>query len=157
MGGILDVGGEFLDRGEKTESRPNLSPSTNTLICLTELMLTFNNFSFNSSYFLQTKGVAMGTYMGPSYARLFVGYVEQSLFCCYTGTIPHFLLCYIDDCISTASCSHKELEQVINFTNTFHPNFKFTWTISDSSLFFLDPSVSISGDHLETDIYFKPT
>eukprot|EP00061_Rhincodon_typus_P004611 g23000.t1 len=111
--------------------RPNQSPSTDTLICLTGLALTLNNFSFNSSHFLQTKGVAMGTQMGPSYACLFVRYVEQSLFCCYTGTIPNLFLRYIDDCIGAATCSHKELEQFIHFTNTFHPNLKFTWTISD--------------------------
>eukprot|EP00061_Rhincodon_typus_P004880 g23653.t1 len=40
--------------------RPNQSPSTDTLICLTELVLTLK-VSFNSSHFLQTKGVAMGT------------------------------------------------------------------------------------------------
>eukprot|EP00061_Rhincodon_typus_P006422 g27049.t1 len=67
-----------------------------------------------------------GTMLG---ACLFAGYVEQSLFRCYTGTIPYLFLRYIDDCISAASCPHKELEQFINFTNTFHPNFKFTWTI----------------------------
>eukprot|EP00061_Rhincodon_typus_P013551 g39989.t1 len=32
-----------------------------------------------------TKGVAMGSCMGPSYACLFIGYVEQSLFRSYTG------------------------------------------------------------------------
>eukprot|EP00061_Rhincodon_typus_P003863 g21152.t1 len=112
--------------------RPDQSPSTNTLIRLTELILTLNNFSFSSSHFLQTKGVAMGTHMGPSYACLFVGYVEQSLFRSSTGTIPHLFLCYIDDCINAASCFHVELEQFINFTNTFHPNLKFTWTISDT-------------------------
>eukprot|EP00061_Rhincodon_typus_P012213 g37804.t1 len=101
--------------------------------------------------------MAMGTCMGPSYACLFVGYVKQSLFRSYTGTIPHLFLRYIDNCIGAASCSHEELEQFINFTSTFHPNLKFTWTISDSSLSFLDLSVSISGDRLETDIYFKPT
>eukprot|EP00061_Rhincodon_typus_P005847 g25844.t1 len=74
----------------------------------------------------------------------FIGYVDQSLFCCYTGTIHHLFLCYIDDCIGTALCSHEELEQFINFTNTFHPNLKCTWTISDTSLSFLDLSVSIS-------------
>eukprot|EP00061_Rhincodon_typus_P004714 g23261.t1 len=94
--------------------------------------------------FLQTKGVAMGTLMGPSYACLFVGYVEQSLFRCYTGTIPHLFPRYIDDCITAASCSHEELEQFINFTNSFHPTLKLTWTISDTSLSFLDLSVSIS-------------
>eukprot|EP00061_Rhincodon_typus_P002331 g17250.t1 len=83
--------------------------------------------------------------------------VEWFLFCGYTGTIPHLFLRYINDCISAASCSHKQLEQFINFTDTFHPNLKFTWTISDTSLSFLDLSVSISGDHLETNIYFKPT
>eukprot|EP00061_Rhincodon_typus_P002133 g16696.t1 len=107
--------------------RPNQSPSTNTLIRFTELVLTLNNFSFNSSHFLQTMEVAMGTGMGPSYACLFIGYVEQSLFRCYTVTIPHLFLRYIDDCIGAALCSHEELEQVINFTNTFHPNLKFTW------------------------------
>eukprot|EP00061_Rhincodon_typus_P006112 g26406.t1 len=95
--------------------------------------------------------------MGPSYACLFIEYVDQSLFHCYTGTISHLFLCYINGCINAASCSHKELEQLINFTNTLHPNLKFTWTISDTSLSFLDLSVSISGDCLKTNIYFKPT
>eukprot|EP00061_Rhincodon_typus_P002120 g16666.t1 len=120
--------------------RPNQSPYTDTLICLTGFVLTFNSFSFNSSHFLQTKGVTMGTRMGPSYACLFVRYMEQSLFRCYTGTIPHLFFRYIDDRIGAASRSHKEFEQFINFTNTFHPNLKFTWTISDTSLSFLDLS-----------------
>eukprot|EP00061_Rhincodon_typus_P001001 g13404.t1 len=112
--------------------RPDQSPSTDTLFRLTELVLTLNNFSFNSSHFLQMKGVAMGTCMGPSYACLFVGYMEQSLFRSYTGPIPHIFLRYINDCIGAASCSHEELRQFIHFTNTFHPNLKFTWTISDT-------------------------
>eukprot|EP00061_Rhincodon_typus_P009332 g32760.t1 len=69
------------------------------------------------------------------------GYMQKSLFHCYTGTIPHLFLRYIDDCISTVACSLEELEQFINFTNAFHPNLKFTWTIF---LPFLDLSVPIS-------------
>eukprot|EP00061_Rhincodon_typus_P010134 g34194.t1 len=124
--------------------RSQQSPSTDTFIRLTELVPTLNNFSFNSSNFLQNKRVAMGTRMGPSYACLFTEYMEQPLFCCYTGTIPHLFFHYIDDCIGSASCSHEELEQFINFTNTFHPKFKFTWTISNTSLSLLDFSISIS-------------
>eukprot|EP00061_Rhincodon_typus_P005066 g24097.t1 len=135
--------------------RPNQSPSTDNLIRLTKLVLTLNNFSFNSSHFLQTKEMAMGTRMGPGYACLFIGYVEQSLFRCYTGIIPYLFLHYFDDSTSIASQSHEELEQFINFTNMFH--LKFNWTISDTSLSFLNLSVSISGDRLETDIYFKST
>eukprot|EP00061_Rhincodon_typus_P003333 g19829.t1 len=81
--------------------RLNQSPSTDNLIRFTEFILTLNNFSFNSSHFLHTKEVAMGTRIGPSYACLFGS---------YTGTIPHLSLRYIDDSIGTASCSHEELE-----------------------------------------------
>eukprot|EP00061_Rhincodon_typus_P005390 g24840.t1 len=54
------------------EQSPEPSPSTTTLHCLDELVLAINNFSFNSSHFLQVRGVAMGTCMGPSYAFLFM-------------------------------------------------------------------------------------
>ncbi|XP_059505628.1 uncharacterized protein LOC132210209 [Stegostoma tigrinum] len=135
--------------------RPNQSPSTDTLIHLAKLILALNNFAFNSSHFQQTKGVAMDSCMDRSYACLFVGYVEQSLFHICTGPKPHLFLRYIDDCIGITSCSHKALEQFIHFTNTFHTNLRFIWTISDTSLSFLDLSVSISGNHLETDIHFK--
>eukprot|EP00061_Rhincodon_typus_P006550 g27306.t1 len=86
-----------------------------------ELVLTINNFFFNSSHFLQTKGVATGTRVGPSYAYLFVEYVEQSLFRSYAETIPHLFFCYTDDSIGAASCAHEELEQFIHFTSTFTP------------------------------------
>eukprot|EP00061_Rhincodon_typus_P017906 g46836.t1 len=78
---------------------------------------------------ISTKRVATG----PSCACLFVGYVEQSLFRCYTGAILHLFLRYIDD-----------YWRCLNFTNTFHPNLKFTWIISDTSLPFLDLYISIS-------------
>eukprot|EP00061_Rhincodon_typus_P005436 g24948.t1 len=81
---------------------------------------TEGNFSFNSSYFLQTNRVAMGTYMGPSYACLFIGYVEQYLFYCYTDTIPHLFLLCNDDCIGIALCSHEELEHYLDYTSS-HP------------------------------------
>eukprot|EP00061_Rhincodon_typus_P012010 g37440.t1 len=54
---------------------------------------------------------------------------------------PHIALMTVS---GAASYSHEELEQ---FTNTFHPNLKFTWTISDISLPILGLSVSISGVH----------
>eukprot|EP00061_Rhincodon_typus_P014640 g41789.t1 len=120
--------------------RPTQPPSTDTLIRLADLILTLNNCSFDFSHFLQTKGMAMGTRMGPSCACLFVGFMEQSLFRNYIGTIPHLFPRHIDDCVGAVSHSHEELEQFINFTNTFHPALKFTWTVSDTSLPILDLS-----------------
>eukprot|EP00061_Rhincodon_typus_P007969 g30161.t1 len=68
----------------------------------------------------------MGTHMGPSYACLFVGYVEQSLFSTYTGTVPQLFCHYSDGYIGAASCTQAELMQFINFANNFDPILKFT-------------------------------
>ena len=47
-----------------------------------------NCFSFADSYYKQINGVAMGTKMGPSYANLFVGYIEHEFFNQYNGPKP---------------------------------------------------------------------
>eukprot|EP00061_Rhincodon_typus_P011751 g37001.t1 len=55
------------------EQRSEPFPPTTTLLHLAKLILTLNNLSFNSSHFLQVRGVATGTCMGPSYVCLFMG------------------------------------------------------------------------------------
>ncbi|XP_055502484.1 uncharacterized protein LOC129703804 [Leucoraja erinacea] len=139
------------------DQRSNLYPATDTLLRLAELVLTLNNFTFDSFHFLQIQGVAMGTRMGPSYACLFVGYVEQSLFNTYQDPIPDLYLRYIDDCFGATSCTRTQLTDFIHFTTNFHPALKYTWTISDTSPPFLDLTISIAGDRLLTDLHYKPT
>ena len=63
-------------------------PSSETLLRLAELVLTLNCFSFAGSYYKEINGVAMGTKMGPSYANLFVGYIEHEFFNQYNGPKP---------------------------------------------------------------------
>ena len=53
----------------------------------------------------------MGTRMGPSYANLFVGYVEHQFFNQYDGPKPELYGRYIDDCIGAISSSREELDQ----------------------------------------------
>ena len=137
--------------------RTLLEPSTTTLIRLAELVLTLNNFSFDGEHYQQISGVAMGTKMGPSYANLFVGYVEQQIFERYTGPIPDFFGRYIDDCLGTASCTRADLERFINYFYGFHHALKFTWEISETCVSFLDISTSINGDALATSVTYKPT
>ena len=69
------------------DCRTVLEPATATLLRLTELVLSFNCFSFDGRYFKQINCVAMGTKMGPSYAKLFVGFIEEQ----YSGPKPEFL------------------------------------------------------------------
>ena len=43
------------------------------------IILCNNVFQFNGQYYIQLKGTAMGTKMAPTYANLFLGYLENSL------------------------------------------------------------------------------
>eukprot|EP00061_Rhincodon_typus_P007856 g29962.t1 len=134
------------------EQRPELSPSTTSLLHLAKLVLTLNDFSFNSSHFFRVRGVARGTHMGPSYASLFVWYIQHSLFQSYSGPHPQLFLQYIDEIIGTASLSRPELKRFVDFTSSFYPALTFTWSISDPSLPLLHISVSLA-----TNIHYKPT
>ena len=61
----------------------------------------------------------MGTKMGPSYANLFVGYVEHQFFNQYDGPKPDLYGRYIDDCIGANSSSREELNRFITSVNSF--------------------------------------
>ena len=107
-------------------------PSSETLLRLAELVLTLNCFFlFAGSYYKQINGVAMGIKMGPSYANLFVGYIEHQFFKQYNGPKPDLYRRYIDDCVSAVFSTREELDQIITADNSFHPALKYTWEISD--------------------------
>ena len=94
--------------------------------------------SFGDNYYKQINGVAMGTKMGPSYANLFVGFIENKIFSNYHGPKPDLYKRFIDDCVGATSSSKEELDQFITAVNSFHPALKYTWEISENSLAFLD-------------------
>ena len=118
--------------------RPVQEPPSHTLVRLAELVLTLNSFSFNGDYFQQTGGVEMGSRLGPNYAFLFVGHVEEQIFQQYPGKRPDLYKRYIDDIAGAASCSRNELDNFAEIINNFHLSLKFTWAISDNQLPFLD-------------------
>ena len=137
--------------------RPIKKPSSETLLRLAELVLTLNCFSFGDNYYKQINGVAMGTKMGPSYANLFVGFIENKFFSNYHGPKPDIYKRYIDDCVGATSSSKEELNLFINSVNSFHPALKYTWEISENSLAFLDIKLSINDNGLSTSVHYKPT
>ena len=139
------------------DQRTITEPSSETLLRLAELVLTLNCFSFAGNYYKQINGVAMGTKLGPSYANLFVGYVEHQFFNQYDGPKPDLYGRYIDDCIGAISSSREELNRFITSVNSFHPALKYTWEISETSLAFLNIKVSISGNGLCASVHYKPT
>ena len=103
----------FKQRAIKKTELGNLTPSSST----------------GDNYYKQINGFAMGTKMGPSYANLFVGFMENKFFSNYHGAKPDLYKRYIDDCVSATSSSREELNQFINSVNSFHTALKYTWEI----------------------------
>ncbi|KAL9952017.1 hypothetical protein ACROYT_G039216 [Oculina patagonica] len=132
-------------------------PPTDTLVRLAELVPSLNTFDFGGTHYQQVGGVAMGTKMGPNYACLFVGYVEQKMFADYHGQKPELYKRYIDDVLGASSGTREDLESFIEFCSSYHPSLKYTFEISESSIPFLDLSLSISNDRISTSIHYKPT
>ena len=132
-------------------------PSSETLLRLAELVLTLNCFSFCDNHYKQINDVAMGTKMGPSYANLFVGFIENKAFSIYHGPKPDLYKHYINDSVGATSSSREELNLFINSVNSFHPALRYTWEISENSLAFLDNKLSNNDNGLSTSVHYKPT
>ena len=74
---VISSGDSLLVLTHFLNKRPVLQPPTHTLVRLAELVLSLNRFSFNGNVYWQTGGVAIGSRLGPNYACLFAGHVEE--------------------------------------------------------------------------------
>ena len=99
----------------------------------------------------------MVTKMIPNHACLFVGYVEEKMLLTYTGTKPIMLRRYIDNYVGISTSTKKELEDFMHYVNDFHPSLSYTYDISDTSVNFLDISISMTQHGLTTDIFYEET
>jgi hypothetical protein len=61
-----------------------------------ELVITLNSFEFDGEHYLQTSGIAMGAKVGPAFACLFMGFLEERILQAYHGPIPLMYMRFID-------------------------------------------------------------
>ena len=74
----------------------NSTPKNSSLITLLEFVLKSNNFMFNKDNYLQINGTAMGTWVAPTHANLFMDSLEQK-FICPHAKCPKIWFRFIDD------------------------------------------------------------
>ena len=127
-------------------------------ICeMTELVLKRNVFEFNSEFFIQTSGTAIGTKLAPSYANLFLSIFERNLLN-QCAVKPSIWLRFIDDVFMIWTEGEDKLKEFLSYINTVHPAIQFTHEYSSQSVNFLDVSVTLEHDgSVTTDLYTKPT
>ena len=134
-------------------------PPTDTLVRMAELVLTLNTFEFNGEYYKQVGGLAMSSRLGPNYARLFVGYVEERMLDEYTvtGRKPDLYKRYMDDVAGAVSNSEQDLQQFLDFPSKYHPKLVYTWSISSDKVPFLDICMTPRDYRISTSIYYRDT
>ena len=137
-------------------------PSNSCIVTLAELVLTHNYFMFQDDYFLQKRGVAMGSNMAPNYAGLYVGYLEKTkiLNPVQNPFLSNIILWkrYIDDVFLLFKGTREELNNFFIFMNSCSDHLKFTMSFDFYSLNFLDLLITRGEDGvLYTDLYTKPT
>ena len=77
---------------------------------MTNLVLTKNYFEFNNKLYRQTQGTAMGTRMAPTYANIFMKYIELQLIET-SPRKPKMWLRFIDDILMIWNHGKEALEQ----------------------------------------------
>ena len=99
------------------------------LICrLGNLVLTKNYFTFSNSLYRQIQGTAMGTRIAPSYAKIFMKYIEIQLVDTSCKK-PKTWFRFIDNIIIIWGHGRNELENFIHLANNLHPTIKFSFMI----------------------------
>ena len=130
-----------------------------------ELILTLNYFVFDDKWYLQIKGVAMGTKVAVDLAILTVGYLEIKLYTVLPNYFSNDYCLYIikwwkrfiDDCFILWKKS-ENLQLFEELLNTLHSLIKFTKEEGDANIPFLDILViKTEQGTIETDIFYKKT
>ena len=131
------------------------------------LVLSCNLFVFDSVLFLQLFGVAMGTKVTPTFACIFMDWVELRMLAGWRdrgGLAPHWWRRYIDDILFLWRGTEEELIEFIEYLNTFHPTIKFkcmkgiNYNFETRSVDFLDTTLWIDRQGLiQTTLYTKST
>ena len=96
------------------------------LMGLLDIVLTCNIFVFNGRYYIQEWGTAIGTRVAPTYANIFMGWLEEKLLKGWKGTCPHLWKRFIDDVFSVWRGTEQELLTFLEYINNAHPTIKFT-------------------------------
>lgn len=121
-----------------------------------DLVLRWNVLEHAGEYWLQLYGTAMGTPVAPSFAVIFLGYLEQErLWPSWRGPKPFYFKRYIDDIFIIWTESLSSLQKLRDRYGTGLPSIKVSGRIRDDSVNFLD-IIIFKGDrfaatgHLDT-------
>ena len=99
----------------------------------------------------------MGTRMDPSYANIFIKYVEIQLIDT-SPKKPTLWLRFIDDILMIWGHGKQPIEDFKHLANIIHPTIKFFFNSNEQEIPFLDTIIYRGNDNsIETRLYHKAT
>ena len=98
----------------------------------------------------------MGTRMAPQYANLFMALLESE-FLKHYHLKPLIYLRFIDDTFMIWTHGEEELKNFHRAFNTYHNSINLKMDYSTESVHFLDTTVILKENQLQTSLYRKPT
>ena len=128
---------------------------TEKFIRLLELTLTNCIFCFNTKFYKQLQGGAMGSPVSPVIANIYMEYFESlSILSC--PTLIKWWFRYVDDVHSTTR--KDQVNQLKEHLNSIDPHTKFTMELSGTDgLPLLDTLTKPTANFIESTVYRKPT
>lgn len=140
---------------------PNKKRPEKEILELLTTNLTRNDFEFDSQFYLQTQGTAMGKKFAPSYANIFMAeWEEGALASCPLKPLHYYR--YLDDIFGIWTYSLIEFGKFIEIINAHDSTIKIRYEISETSIDFLDTSIFKDSNFqtnqkLQTKVFFKET
>ncbi|CAJ0934161.1 unnamed protein product [Ranitomeya imitator] len=136
-------------------------PMCDLVLELLGFVLTHNFFVFKDIFYLQKRGTAMGAACAPSYANLFLGAWERSIFGDGGVQAADHVLCwvrYIDDILFLWGGTTQQLEEFMSRLNDNQLNIKLTYQFDHQRIDFLDVTFEIDeARQIQTDMFRKST
>ena len=127
-------------------------------------ILKNNILTFDSEFYLQIKGTAIGTIFAPTYANLNMKYHEIKVYSIisqsYALPSKHFQnswFRYLDDCQVLLKVNLIKQAYILSILNQINNIIQFTMEKSQTGLPFLDIMINKSGTKIFMDIYNKQT
>ena len=151
---------EILDIVNKHLRRNNIDKQT-TEQCIGLLGVILNNsyFTFNNKYYTNNKGIAMGSPISGTIAEIFLQHYEQ-LYVKHLierQSIKYYTR-YVDDIFIIFDSTKITEDEITASTTGIHKNIELMQNLeTNEQIEHLDLLISRQADHLETDIYRKPT
>lgn len=143
------------------EQNPHPLRPDNAILQLLEINLLRNDFEFDSQFFLQIQGTAMGKKFAPAYANIYMAEWERTLFS-KCSHLPLMYFRYLDDVFGVWHHDEDSFHQFMIVANAHHTDIRLKSQIHYEFIHFLDTTVFftevVNGyRQLETKVFFKST